>query len=170
MENVNQIRLPQEFEDMPFDVAYDELKKRRKTLPSDLTSVSAELEEMSHKWQLRLTSIRDVLIDKTEEIGAIPKFGQHRVRVRHHGLDARRGRQGPAQGASPPQWGDDVIIEQTEIKEEEYADTPVALKNTKAIEPFQALLRCLRHAAIRHRRSDLDALHLLSAVLRHDRR
>ncbi len=47
MENVNQIRLPNEFEGMPFDVAYDELKKRRATLPEDLDDVSTELDEMS---------------------------------------------------------------------------------------------------------------------------
>ncbi len=61
---------------MPFDVAYQELLERRKNLPSDLKAVSAELETMSLKWQLKLTTIRDVLIDKTEEIAAIPKFGR----------------------------------------------------------------------------------------------
>jgi len=37
-------------------------------------------------------------------------------------------------------WKDDVIVNQTEIREEEYADTPVALKNNPAMEPFQKLL------------------------------
>ena len=43
MENVNQIRLPSEFQDMPFDVAYDQLKQRRAELPAQLEKVKAEL-------------------------------------------------------------------------------------------------------------------------------
>jgi vacuolar-type H+-ATPase subunit I/STV1 len=48
MENVNQIRLPSDFEDMPFDAAYDEIKSRRAELPRDLDSVRTELEKMSN--------------------------------------------------------------------------------------------------------------------------
>jgi vacuolar-type H+-ATPase subunit I/STV1 len=33
MENVNQIRMPSSFEDMPFDVAYETLKERQGTFP-----------------------------------------------------------------------------------------------------------------------------------------
>ncbi len=139
MENVNQIRLPQEFQDMPFDIAYKELLERRKNLPNDLKSVTTELEKMSHQWQLKLTTIRDVLIDKTEEIAAIPKFGRteyafvitgwipvDQVKALRQEITSR--------------WGEDLIINQTEIKEEDYAETPVALKNSKVVEPFQALL------------------------------
>ena len=36
MENINQIRLPSEFDGMPFDAAYDEIKARRKDMPTDL--------------------------------------------------------------------------------------------------------------------------------------
>ncbi len=139
MENVNQIRLPSDFEEMPFDVAYDHLKARRKVLPEDLTKVSAELDDMSAKWQLRLTSIRDVLIDKTEEIAAIPKFGRTAYAFVVTGWlpvsdvsELRR--------QLESKWNDDVIVNQTLIAEEEFADTPVALKNAKVVEPFQQLL------------------------------
>lgn len=139
MENVNQIRLPQEFQDMPFDVAYKELLERRKNLPNDLKSVTGELEKMSYQWQLKLTTIRDVLIDKTEEIAAIPKFGRTEYAFVITGWmpvaqikDFRK--------EISSRWGDDLIVNETEIKEEEYADTPVALKNAKAIAPFQFLL------------------------------
>ena len=36
MENVNQIRLPQDFQDMPFDVAYETIRQRRAELPAEL--------------------------------------------------------------------------------------------------------------------------------------
>ena len=139
MENVNQIRLPSEFQDMPFDVAYDELRARRSQLPSELGKVSTELEKMSLKWQLKLSTIRDVLIDKTEEINAIPKFGRTEYAFVITGwmpvADVK-----PLMTQVSTRWRDDVIINQTEIKEEEYGDTPVALKNNAVMEPFQKLL------------------------------
>jgi len=139
MENVNQIRLPSEFQDMPFDVAYDELRARRSQLPSELGKVSTELEKMSLKWQLKLSTIRDVLIDKTEEINAIPKFGRTEYAFVITGwmpvADVK-----PLMTQVSTRWKDDVIINQTEIKEEEYGDTPVALKNNAVMEPFQKLL------------------------------
>ncbi|MDH4140030.1 MAG: hypothetical protein OEV43_05600 [Coriobacteriia bacterium] len=139
MENVNQIRLPSDFEGMPFDMAYDQLKQRRKSLPSDLDKVTGELKEMSDRWQLRLTAVRDVLIDKTEEISAIPKFGRTEYAFVITGWMPVRDVSGLRKMITE-KWADDVIVEQTEIREDDFADTPVALSNPKAIAPFQTLV------------------------------
>ncbi len=139
MENVNQIRLPSEFKDVPFDVAYDQIKERRQSLPSDLKEVSSELEDMSNTWQLRLTTVRDVLTDKIDEINAIPKFGRTEYAFVITGWvpvsDVNSVRK-----AMAAEWGDEIIVEQTEILEADFGDTPVALRNAKRIEPFQKLL------------------------------
>jgi V/A-type H+-transporting ATPase subunit I len=139
MENINQIRLPDEFEDMPFDAAYAEVKNRRMNLPQELESIRVELDEMSGTWMMRLHAIRDVLIDRTAEIEAIPKFGRTEYAFVINGwmpvddVPALR-------TAIHERWGDDIIIQQSEIKEAEYADTPVAIRNNPRIEPFQKLL------------------------------
>ncbi|HET6351328.1 MAG TPA: V-type ATPase 116kDa subunit family protein [Coriobacteriia bacterium] len=139
VENINQIRLPNEFDGMPFDAAYDELKSRRSSLPNDLETIRKELDSLSEKWAVKLSAIRDVLIDRNAEIEAIPKFGRTEYAFVITGwmpvsdvpslrtLISKR-------------WKDDVIVQQTEVKESEYADTPVALKNPKALEPFEFLL------------------------------
>ncbi len=139
MENVNQIRLPTEFQDMPFDAAYDALKVRRKELPGSLSEVSDELSEMSAKWMLRLTTVRDVLIDRIDEIAAIPKFGRTEYAFVINGwvpVDALSN----LRKEIARRWGDEIIVEQHEIREEEFAETPVALRNPKAVAPFQSLL------------------------------
>ncbi len=139
MENVNQIRLPSDFEGMPFDIAYEQLKQRRHSLPGDLEKVTGELREMSQQWQMRLTAVRDVLIDKSEEINAIPKFGRTEYAFVITGWMPVRDVSSFRKMVSS-KWGEDIIIEQTEIKEEEFADTPVALSNPKSVAPFQTLL------------------------------
>ena len=139
MENVNQIRLPSSFEDMPFDVAYESLKERKGHLPAELEKVSIELEEMSKAWYFKLTTIRDVLIDKTEEINTIPKFGRTDYAFVINGwipvkeVDELR-------QAITAKWGDDIIVTQTEVSEEEYGDTPVAVKNPTRVAPFATLM------------------------------
>lgn len=134
MENVNQIRLPSEFQDMPFDVAYEQLKQRRAELPTHLEKVKQELADMSAKWYSELATIRDVLVDKIEEISAIPKFGQTEYAFVVTGWlpasevkDLRR--------AIVERFGTDVIVNQLEIDEREFEETPVALKNPKWVEP-----------------------------------
>ncbi|HEX9093078.1 MAG TPA: V-type ATP synthase subunit I [Coriobacteriia bacterium] len=139
MENVNQIRLPSDMQGMPFDEAYSTIKDRRKNLPGQLDDVRKELESMSSKWYLRLATIRDVLSDKIEEIQAIPKFGQTEYAFVITGWL-------PAENMSElrktikANFGDDVIVNQLEIDEHEFEDTPVALKNAKAIAPFAPLM------------------------------
>ncbi|MBN2404461.1 MAG: hypothetical protein JXE06_02665 [Coriobacteriia bacterium] len=134
MENVNQVRLPSEFQDVPFDVAYDQLKDRKTDLPARLEQVRQELDDMSAKWYLRLSSIRDVLVDKIDEVRAIPKFGQTEYAFIVTGWlpvsDVKALR-----GLVYDSFKDDVIINQLEIGEHDFEETPVALKNAKWVEP-----------------------------------
>jgi len=139
MENINQIRLPSEFDGMPFDAAYDEIKSRRKEMPTDLEEIRKQLDDMSNKWRIRLVAIRDVLVDKTAEIDAIPKFGRTEYAFVITGWmpvddvpDLR--------ASIVTRWGEDIIVQQTEIRETDYASTPVALKNDPRVAPFQSLL------------------------------
>lgn len=139
MENVNQIRLPSDFQDMPFDVAYDQIRQRRQNLPKELGEVRGELEQMSTKWYLRLATIRDVLVDKIDEIVAIPKFGQTEYAFVVTGwLPVEElGAFKKAMGAT---FANDVIVNQLAIDEHEFEDTPVALRNSKVVAPFETLL------------------------------
>ncbi len=139
VENINQIRLPSEFEGMPFDAAYDELKSRRAALPDDLKAVKAQLDELSDTWAEKLTAIRDVLIDKMAEIEAIPQFGRTEYAFVITGWMPVE--DVPALEKSlAERWSQDIIVQQTEIKETEYAETPVAMKNDPRVAPFQKLL------------------------------
>ena len=139
MENVNQIRLPSEFKDVPFDIAYDQIRERRKELPSNLDEVSSELEEMSQSWQLKLATVRDVLTDKIDEINAIPKFGRTEYAFVITGW-APVSDVGKIRKAMASRWGQEIIVEQMQIEEADFGDTPVSLKNYKVVEPFQNLL------------------------------
>jgi V/A-type H+-transporting ATPase subunit I len=139
MENVNQIRLPNDMQGLPFDQAYESIRERRKTLPEDLKAIRLELETMSAKWLLRLTTIRDVLTDKIDEIAAIPKFGQTEYAFVITGwlpaVDLA-----VLEKEIQASFGMDVIVNRKEITEKDMEETPVALDNPDAMKPFQFIL------------------------------
>jgi V/A-type H+-transporting ATPase subunit I len=139
IENVNQIRLPSDLKGMAFDQAYDTVKERQKTLPKQLEEVSKELEGMSSKWYLRLATVRDVLSDRMDEISAIPKFGQTEYAFVVSGwipVDEI----GDLRKSLISSFGEEVIVNQLEIDEHEFSQTPVSVRNRKEVEPFQMLL------------------------------
>jgi V/A-type H+-transporting ATPase subunit I len=142
MENVNQVRLPSEFQDMPFDVAYDQLRERRADLPTQLEKVRTELESMSNTWYMKLTTVRDVLVDKIDETSAIPKFGQTEYAFVITGwLPVDQVKDFGKQIADV--FGLDIIVNQLAIEEKDFSDTPVAMKNPKFAAPSEAIMSYL---------------------------
>jgi len=142
MENVNQVRLPSEFQDMPFDVAYDQLRQRREELPIQMEQVKAELESMSTMWYTKLATVRDVLVDKIDEGSAIPKFGATEYAFVITGWLPVDGVKDFRKYISD-KFGPDVIVNQLEIDEKDYEDTPVAMKNPKWVQPSEAVMSYL---------------------------
>lgn len=75
-ENVNQVRLPSELADKPYDEALEEIETRFKEIPPKLKKVKEDLEDISNTWYATLVSLKDYLADRVESLSAIPKFGQ----------------------------------------------------------------------------------------------
>ncbi|TLM97317.1 MAG: hypothetical protein FDZ75_04770, partial [Actinobacteria bacterium] len=139
MENVNQIRLPQDFQDMPLDVAYQEIRERRRTLPDELDSIRDQLAEMSRKWFMRLATARDVLLDRIDEIVAIPKFGGTEYAFMIDGwipVDDL----GELKDLLKKSFGDEIIATQVAIDEKDFEEAPVMLRNSALVTPYQSVL------------------------------
>ena len=139
MENVNQIRLPQDFQDMPLDIAYETIRVRRAELPAELDSIRAELEEMSVKWYLKLTATRDVLMDRIDEIASIPQFGRTDYAFMIDGW-VPLAEVDDLSGMLRKQFGDDIIVTQLEIDEKDFENAPVALQNAGWARPYEELM------------------------------
>lgn len=142
MENVNQVRLPSEFQDMPFDVAYDQLRRRRDELPIQMEQVKAELESMSTTWYTKLATVRDVLVDKIDEGSAIPKFGATEYAFVITGWLPVDGVKDFRKYISD-KFGLDVIVNQLEIDEKDFEETPVAMRNPKWVQPSEWVMSYL---------------------------
>ncbi len=137
--NVSQIKLPSEFADRPFDEAHDEMLEQRRVLPARLKTVRSELEYLSSIWFTRLSAIRDVLVDRMEEIDAISDFGETEYAFVITGWIPAEDFAGFAQSLETRFKGE-VIAEKHAIRPEDMADVPVAMRNTGMVAPFQGLL------------------------------
>jgi V/A-type H+-transporting ATPase subunit I len=138
-ENVNQIRLPSELQDVPFDSAYETVVQRRGQLPAEQDRVRDELGDMSERWMLKLSTIRDVLSDKLAEYEAIPKFGQTSYAFVVTGWLPLSGLT-KLRDEIKSKFGDKIVVDQVEIRDDEMDETPVVLSNPSFIKPFESLL------------------------------
>lgn len=137
--NVNQIRLPSELADRPFDEAFDEIAERRRTLPPRLKMVRSELEHLSSIWYTRLLAARDVLVDRGKEIDAICEFGQTEYAFVITGWMPESEFK-TLTTILEDRFAGEVIAESLEVKPENYKDVPVALTNTGLVSPYEGLL------------------------------
>jgi len=139
MENVNQIRLPQELQDMPLDIAYETIRQRRQELPGDLDEIRAELTEMSNKWFTKLATARDVLVDRIDEIVAIPQFGRTEYAFVIEGWVPVKD-VAELQSDLRRRFGGEIVASQLEITEKDFERAPVQMKNAAWAAPFEGLL------------------------------
>ena len=135
-ENVNQVRLPTELADKPYDEALKEIETRYKEIPPKLKKVKEDLEDISNKWYATLVALKDYLADRIESLNAIPKFGQSgHVFVITGWLPSE-------EVVETRKLLDDKFEGKVELTEEiptheELEEAPSALKNSAAVKPFE---------------------------------
>jgi len=142
MENVNQIRLPSAFQDMPFDDAYAELTARRASLPDELKAADARLVRLAAAIGESLLAAQSALLERMEELGALPKFGRTQYTFLITGwVPAGRVRELSERMRS--EIGPSVVVTQLEVTDQDVSEAPVQLSNSRFSAPYQSLLSLL---------------------------
>ncbi len=149
-ENVNQVRLPSELADKPYDEALQEIETRYKELPPQLAKVQKEIDEISDKWYVQLLALKEYLADRIASIEAVPKFGQSGHAFVITGWmpadkvnETRRTLEKKFEGK--------VELTEEVVSHEEMESAPVELRNNPVIKPFEfiyILMRRPRYGAI----------------------
>lgn len=139
-ENVNQVRLPDEMAGRPFDVVYEQIKKRRKDIPTELGNINRDLKDLSHNWYMKLLAIRDVLKDRIEQLKILPQLGETDYSFFITGWvpsdEVQRTRE-----ALDAEFMGNVVTNELVITHHDMEDAPVALSNKPWAKPFQLFYR-----------------------------
>jgi V/A-type H+-transporting ATPase subunit I len=135
-ENVNQVRLPQELSDKPYDEALKEIETRYEEIPPKLKKVREDLEDISNKWYATLVALKDYLADRVESLNAIPKFGTSgHVFVITGWIPSEKVDE--TRAVLEQKFEGKVELTVEEASYEEMEDAPTALKNPSAVKPFE---------------------------------
>ncbi len=135
-ENVNQVRLPTDLADKPYDEALKEIETRYKEIPPKLKKVKDDLEDISNKWYATLVALKDYLADRIESLNAIPKFGQSgHVFVITGWMPTEQVEE--TRALLEGKYEGKVELTEELPTHEELEEAPSALQNPAAVKPFE---------------------------------
>jgi len=135
-ENVNQVRLPTELADKPYDEALKEIETRYKEIPPKLKKVKEDLEDISNKWYTTLVALKDYLADRVDSLNAIPKFGQSGHAFVITGWMPSE-KVAETRNLLESKFEGKVELTEELPTYEEMEEAPTALKNPAAVKPFE---------------------------------
>lgn len=139
-ENVNQVRLPEELADEPFDVALEKMKQESEEIPAKLAEVVEKLKELSKEWYVKLVSVNMVLTDKIEELQQINHFGQTDFTFVITGWMPRKYIKNVDKSLTK-EFKEDVILSEVKVSEHELEQAPIKLQNPGFVKPFESILK-----------------------------
>ncbi len=135
-ENVNQVRLPSELSDKPYDEALKEIETRLSEIPPKLKKVREDLEKISEDWYVTLVALKEYLADRIESLNAIPKFGQSgHVFVITGWMPSEKVEE--ARRVLEQKFEGKVELTEEVPTHEELEEAPTALKNPAVVRPFE---------------------------------
>jgi V/A-type H+/Na+-transporting ATPase subunit I len=142
-ENVNQVRLPSELADKPYDEALQEIEARFKELPPQLAKVQKEIDEISDKWYVQLLALKEYLADRVSSLDVIPKFGQSgHVFVITGWMPADKVNE--TRRTLEQKFEGKVELTEEAVSHEEMESAPVELRNNPVIKPFEFIYILVR--------------------------
>ncbi|MDI7252036.1 MAG: V-type ATPase 116kDa subunit family protein [Actinomycetota bacterium] len=135
-ENVNQVRLPSELSDKPYDEALKEIETRLNEIPPKLRKVREDLDKISEDWYVTLVALKEYLADRIESLNAIPKFGQSgHVFVITGWMPSDKVEE--ARRVLEQKFAGKVELTEMAPTHEELEEAPTALRNPAAVRPFE---------------------------------
>lgn len=138
-EKVNQVRLPEEFADMPFEDAFHKMTTRLEELPSELNKVKVELKKLSGEWLAKLVAVKDILEDRCGELQVAYYAGQTDYTFVIQGwVPTKYLRQ--LKKSLQKEFGERVVVSELPLSHEELEEAPVVLENPRWARPFQDVI------------------------------
>ena len=141
-EKIGELTLPEEYGELPIFEALKRMIRRKETLPGELREVDRRLQSLSEMWYHRLKGWMEALESLKDRLEAVSYIGQTRYTFVIMGWI-------PSDTFSTlskvfkDRFGEDVLIRELKIREEEMDEVPVYIKNPWFVEPFELFMSIL---------------------------
>ena len=137
-QNVNEVRLPPEYLDKPFDQVLTLVEEQRQKTTAEMSALNEELAELSGHWYPKLGVLKDVLEDRNEELSVFTKFGQTDYTFVMVGWVPKK-QLANTKNALKKAFEGRVIVNDLKVSPEENYNAPSCYDNPRIVKPFESL-------------------------------
>ncbi len=138
-QNVNEVRMPQEYLGKPFIEILQLITEKRKKTIDDMAVIDGNLVNLSKEWYQELAVMKKVLEDRNEEAGVFGKFGQTEYTFLIEGWVPKKYLKRTKE-ALDRTFGSRVIVLEVEVSPEKMDDAPTFYDNPAIVKPFEFLI------------------------------
>jgi V/A-type H+-transporting ATPase subunit I len=135
-QNVNEVRLPPEYLDKPFDEVLTLVEDNRKRATAEIGTVNDELTDLSGQWYPRLAVLKDVLEDRNDELSVFTKFGQTDYTFVMMGWVPNK-QLAKTKNALKAAFEGRVIVNDIKVSRNEQNKAPSFYDNPRIVKPFE---------------------------------
>lgn len=134
--NVNEVRIPQEYTNMPLDDALTLIQADKDAIRTEISEIEAKIRDISTEWYADLVSLKILLTDFFEETSAYSHFGQTEYTFVVKGWIPKKFM--PAtKKALLEIFGESVVVHELPDDPSQIDNTPVFFDNPFWAKPFE---------------------------------
>jgi V/A-type H+-transporting ATPase subunit I len=138
-QNVNEVRMPQEYLGKPFIEILQLITEKRKKNIDDMAAIDGKLENLSREWYQELAVLKKMLEDRNEEAGVFGKFGQTEYTFLIEGWVPKKFLKMTKEALNKT-FGTRVIVLEVVVSPEKMDDAPSFYDNPAIVKPFEFLI------------------------------
>jgi V/A-type H+-transporting ATPase subunit I len=141
-QNVNEIRMPQEYLGKPFNEILELITEKREKTIEEMSVIDKNLENLSAEWYQELAVLKKVLEDRKEEAGVFGKFGQTEYTFLIEGWVPKKFLKRTKEALNTT-FGKRIIVIELDVSPEKMDDAPTFYDNPSFVKPFEFLIRII---------------------------
>ncbi len=141
-QNVNEIRMPQEYLGKPFNEILELITEKREKTIEEMSVIDKNLENLSAEWYQELAVLKKVLEDRKEEAGVFGKFGQTEYTFLIEGWVPKKFLKRTKEALNKT-FGNRIIVIELDVSPEKMDDAPTFYDNPSFVKPFEFLIRII---------------------------
>ncbi|MCK5237839.1 MAG: hypothetical protein KAR06_12750 [Deltaproteobacteria bacterium] len=136
---INEVVLPDDYRELPFLIALTKMVTKKEEIPGKIKEVNLKLNSISGEWYKIVLGARTAILDALEELGTINYCGGSKHSFIIEGW-LPKGKLYEVKESFEETFRGNVMVRELAVSEIEEANTPVLIKNTRIVRPFEIFL------------------------------
>jgi V/A-type H+-transporting ATPase subunit I len=142
-DNVNEVRLPAELRNRPFEEVSDEMKLKRSQIPGQINDIKKQLNQLSSEWYHKIKALTSAINDRIDEIQCVPQFGETDYTFVVQGWVPYKNL-AETKKQLRKRFGEKVLVTQLELSHHDLEEAPVVIQNPKWARPFEIIMKIVQ--------------------------